>query len=71
MRAKMNRLAGALERLVEQVRAILVAPAWPLRVRVGADHAQQAGAVAAAIAHADMRHDSARRAVQTGGKGSR
>ncbi len=55
--AEMDRLAGALERLVEQIGPILVAPARPLRVRVGADHAQQPGAVGAPVPHADMRHD--------------
>ncbi len=55
--AEVDRLARALERLVEQRRKVLVAPPRPLRVRVGADHPQQPGAVGAAVAHADMRHD--------------
>ena len=53
----MDRLARAFERLIEQPREVLVAAARSLRVRVGADHAQQPDTEGTAVTHADMRHD--------------
>ena len=61
--AEADRLAAALERGIEHRGEIVEAHAGAGRIRIGADHTHEAGAITAAVAHADMGREALAGAV--------